>query len=124
MNDEIKEIKLDHFKNIEELKQNVETWIKEDEMYWNRWFGLSDLSNLLDYITNLQKENEKLKKEKKKLSNDLAEAILFNQKRCEQNKELKQRIDKAIKIIQNDTTLNPTRQRDRLINILNGGDEK
>ena len=61
MNDEIKEIKLDHFKNIEELKQNVETWIKEDEIYWNRWFGLSDLNNLLDYITNLQKGNERLK---------------------------------------------------------------
>ena len=35
--------------------------------------------------------------------------------------EIKQ---KAIKIIQNDTTLNPQRQRDRLINILNGGDDE
>lgn len=33
-------------------------------------------------------------------------------------------IKKAIEIIQNDTTLNPQRQRDRLINILNGGDDE
>jgi len=61
MNDEIKEIELDHFNSIKELKQNVETWIKEDEMYWGRWFSLYDLKILLDYITNLQQENERLK---------------------------------------------------------------
>ena len=37
---------------------------------------------------------------------------------------LSSRIDKAVKIIQNDTTLNPERQRERLINILQGGDNK
>lgn len=63
MKDEIKEIKLDHFKDLEELKQNVENWIATDEMYWERWFGLYDIKQLLDYITNLQEEVEDLREE-------------------------------------------------------------
>ena len=51
-----------------------------------------DWKPMIDYITNLQKEN-------KHLSKSYAEAILFNQKRCEQNKELQQRIDNAIEWI-------------------------
>ena len=39
-----------------------------------------------------------------------------------ENYKLQQRIEKAINIIQNDTTLNPQRQRERLINILQGDD--
>ena len=54
MNKEIKEIELDHFNSIEELKRNVEMWIREEDMYWDRWFGLYDLKQLLDYITNLE----------------------------------------------------------------------
>ena len=54
------------------------------------------LQKLFNYITNLQKEN-------KHLSKSYADAILFNQKRCEQNKELKQRIDKAIEYIKKNT---------------------
>lgn len=54
---------------------------------------------LAEEVYRLEKENKRLKKEKKKLSNDLADAILFNQKRCEQNKELQQRIDNAIELI-------------------------
>lgn len=73
MNDEIKEI-------LEEIDNKI---IPNE--HWNK---------IKDCITNLQQENERLKKEKKKLSNDLAEAILFNQKRCEQNKELQQRIER------------------------------
>lgn len=55
MKAEIKEIELDHFNSIKELKQNVDTWIREGEMYWERWFSLYDLKALLVYITNLQK---------------------------------------------------------------------
>lgn len=39
-------------------------------------------------------------------------------------KEANTRIDKAIEIIQNDTTLNPPRQRERLISILRGGNNE
>lgn len=87
MNDEIKEIldSLDKIAKAEYYPEDLLTY-KECQL-------------LLDYITNLQEENERLKKENKKLSNDLAEAILFNQKRCEQNKELKQRCEKAIEYI-------------------------
>ena len=38
-------------------------------------------------------------------------------------KQIQQRIDKVIKIIQNDTTLNEQRQRDRMINILRGEED-
>lgn len=78
------EIKFDHFKDLEELKRNVDCWIAEDEMYWERWFGLGDIKTLLDYITNLQEENKHLDKVncqlRKKINNDI----------------YKSRIDKAI----------------------------
>lgn len=53
------EIKFDHFKNLEELKQNVENWLATDEMYWERWFGLRDIKTLLDIITNLDEKYKK-----------------------------------------------------------------
>lgn len=140
MKDEIKEIVVDNgeliayykdgsFQAFDTLLQEVLDYItnlQEQIEIKSKGFKatVEELCETSEKLEHLQEENERLKKEKKKLSNDLAEAILFNQKRCEQNKELKQRIDKAIKIIQNDTTLNPPRQRDRLINLLNGGDEE
>ena len=85
MKDEIKEIKLDHFKDLEELKQNVENWIATDEMYWERWFGLYDIKALLDCITNLQEEYEDLKIDNKRLQHN--------------EKVFKSRNEKAIKLL-------------------------
>ena len=51
MNNKIKEmLELDHFENLEELKQNVENWIVTDEDNWTRWFGLRDMEKLLNYF--------------------------------------------------------------------------
>lgn len=57
LNDEVeviedipKKIELDHFKSIEELKEQVDSWIENDEIYWTRWFGLYDLKKLIDMI--------------------------------------------------------------------------
>lgn len=115
MNDEIKRI-------LNDLDK-----IAKGEYYPEDLLTYKECQLLLDYITNLQEENEELK-----IKNDILEFRMKQNDRmviCEryrilkQRDDYKQRIDKAIKIIQNDTTLNPTRQRDRLINILNGGDE-
>lgn len=141
MNDEIKEI-------LEEIDNKIipnERWNKIKDYITNLQNQLNqaslDIQELTekdlwcptncDKLIKLQKENERLKKEKKKLSNDLAEAILFNQKRCEQNKELKQRIDKAIeyiddKVLSNGEVIDQLRiiEVEKLLNILNGGDEE
>lgn len=107
MNEEIKEI-LEYLKNINnydysEICDNENNVIEKD---YDIYLSKNKIDVLLDCITNLQKENNHLSK-------SYAEAILFNQKRCEQNKELQQRIDKAIEYIKEDGTtyLNLANQR-------------
>jgi len=92
LKDEIKEIELDHFNSIKELKQNVETWIKEDDMYWERWFSLYDLKLLLDYITNLQEELKYQKQAEQEYNEK-------HTKLMKKYKELQERKDKAIEYI-------------------------
>lgn len=62
-------------------------------------------------------------KQAEKLSKWFAISSRFNMI-LRENEELLQRIDKVIQIIQNDTTLNEQRQRDRMINILRGEDNE
>ena len=78
MNNEIKEIKLDHFDSIEELKQSVNSWIKEEDMYWNRYFSLEDLKILLDCIIDLRQENEKLNNRINKCAEEILKEINEN----------------------------------------------
>lgn len=78
MNNEIKEIRLDHFNSIEELKQNVNSWIKEEDMYWNRYFSLEDLKILLDYMIDLRQENEKLNNRINKCAEEILKEINKN----------------------------------------------
>lgn len=78
MNNEIKEIRLDHFNSIEELKQNVNSWIKEEDMYWNRYFSLEDLKILLDCIIDLRQENEKLNNRINKCAEEILKEINEN----------------------------------------------
>jgi hypothetical protein len=129
MKDEIKEIELDHFNNIEELKRNVDGWIREDDIYWNRYFGLYDLKTLLDYITNLQEENEKLKENIRK------DEVYFKTfelaEECDQKQDIidtyKSRIDKASGMIEfiafnSERPLTIT-ELNKVYNILQGSDE-
>ena len=71
MNNEIKEIlKFDHFNSLQDLLDNIDLWYQEDDVFYDRWFGLNDLKKLKDLITNLQEENERLKEWKEYLLNE------------------------------------------------------
>ena len=54
------EIEFDHFKDINELLKNIDSWYREDDIEYTRWFGLKDLYNLKIYITSLQQKVEQL----------------------------------------------------------------
>ncbi len=77
-----KELKFDHFKNINELLQHIDIWYKEDDIDYTRWFHLEDLKKVKDYITNLQQENKQLKEEIKKYinSNDFVYDELYKKR--------------------------------------------
>lgn len=51
-----KEIKFDHFENIDELIQQIDEWYNNDEPFYERWFGLSDLFKLGLYIRDLENQ--------------------------------------------------------------------
>lgn len=59
------EIKFDHFKDINDLLKNIDSWYREDDIEYTRWFGLEDLHILGIYITSLQQKVEQLEKENK-----------------------------------------------------------
>ena len=86
------EIKFDHFKDIEELIQHLEMWYEEDDYYaYDRYFHLRDARIMGMYIYQLQQENKQLKEmiDKERKIN----TILYRE-------DLQQRIDKAIKYIE------------------------
>ena len=61
------EIQFDHFKNVNELLENIDIWFKTDDVDYTRWFNLNDLYNLKKYITTLEnKINNTIKKCKDK----------------------------------------------------------
>ena len=47
---------------VKEILDNIDIWYKENDLDYTRWFGLEELKQLKDYITNLQKEYENLEK--------------------------------------------------------------
>ena len=36
------EIEFDHFKDINDLLKNIDSWYREDDIEYTRWFGLTD----------------------------------------------------------------------------------
>ena len=40
--------------------KNIDSWYREDDIEYTRWFGLTDLYNLKIYITSLQQKTEQL----------------------------------------------------------------
>lgn len=125
------EIKFDHFENINELLEHIDLWYKEEDIYYERWFGLNDLKKLKDYITNLQEENEDLREENKEAHDfdetlkDIKDNLIarINRQECEihnlkaklemyengvyfssENDKLQERIDKAIEFIEEELT--------------------
>lgn len=79
MSEEVKEFKADHFENIEELVKTCKMWVTDDDYdAYCRFFDMGALEEILNYISNLQKENEKYKKEldkKDKVIDYLAEKL-------------------------------------------------
>lgn len=72
------EIKFDHFKDINELLKNIDSWYREDDIEYTRWFGLTDLYNLKIYIATLQQKVEQLENIRK-------EAIEYVRNNFQQN---------------------------------------
>ena len=98
------EIIIDNLKNIED------------------YFSFSEASNLLNYITNLQEENQRLKESIRLEEVQFKAFDLANE--CDEKQDLidiyKSRIEKAVEYI-NTHYLNANEPK--LLNILNGGDD-
>lgn len=95
-----KELKFDHFKNIDELLQHIDIWYKEDDIDYTRWFHLEDLKKVKDYITNLQQENKQLKEELKEANDNIIWwSNRFNAVERD-NRQLKNEIQLRIKSIE------------------------
>lgn len=127
MNDEIKEITDDLIKNRDKLVRGF--YFPEDLL------GTLDLIKLIDYITNLQQENEtkttKLNAIRKYLLNEIERLRNEIKKISEQHIytldkliETQTRIEKTIEYIKSNYIDNPIEFKEDLLNILNGGDEQ
>lgn len=135
------EIKFDHFENINELLEHIDLWYEEEDIYYERWFGLNDLKKLKDYITNLQQinknltnslnkkveegiklqlENEKLK-ENKLRPDELV--YLLNQELVRQYNDYKSRNEKAIEYIEDKFCFDEL-SLTKLVDILQGSDKE
>lgn len=56
-----KDIKFDHFKDIEELIKHLEMWYTEDDYYaYDRYFTLRDARTMGMYIYELQERLERI----------------------------------------------------------------
>jgi len=106
------DIKFDHFKDLEELKRNVECWIAEDEMYWERWFGLRDIKTLLDYITNLQEQLHQASLD----IQELTERDIMCPTSCEKLTNLQEENKRLKEIVENITTLTVCGDRKQIKN--------
>lgn len=81
------EFKADHFKNIEELLEHCDLWIKtEDYDAYCRFFDMGAMEEIYNYTKILQQENEDLRVT---IKND---DIVVN-KLCEENAQLKQQLE-------------------------------
>lgn len=116
MNDEIREI-------LKELNKIIDNTSYNEEF---TYFQTSHICKLLDYITNLQEGNERLNENNQAMQEEMAKTWKIAD-------DYKSRIDKATEYIKDSgiTFLNLANQRcfcnnncaDKIINILNGGDE-
>ena len=61
------EFKFEHFKNINELLEQIDKWYWNDDIEYTRWFGLNDLYILSIYISKLSEKNIKLEETKIKI---------------------------------------------------------
>lgn len=89
------EIKFDHFENINELLEHIDLWYEEEDIYYERWFGLNDLKKLKDYISDLQQINKNLTSSlNKKVEEGIELQIENDRLKKELNKHIKEGIEK------------------------------
>lgn len=63
MSEEEKEFKADHFENIEELVKTCKMWVTDDDYdAYCRFFDMGAMEEILNLISNLQKELDKSNK--------------------------------------------------------------
>ncbi len=112
MNDEIKEI-IESSRKI--IKSNRENGFDRIIMLGD------DIDKLLDYITNLQQENERLKEENKHIFANVNddELLRSNAMNWAEAQDYKSRIEKAVEYIEDVMDLNKECPQD-LLDILNG----
>ena len=122
MNNEIKEI-------LEALKPQDKEFVEAGSKEFPLQLTPKEQKILLDYITNLQEENERLKElcdkyeEEHKTTFKIWKKDLKNFEH-EKNRELKARIEKAIEYIGNGNLGIPRKTRDKFIKILKGKDNE
>lgn len=114
----------------EEIKEILESLnkIAKTEYYPEDLLTYKECEILLNYITNLQKENEKLKEENKRIFSRVNddELLISNAMNYAELQDYKQRNEKAIEYIEERKNLNWYADGVfvyELLNILNGGDE-
>lgn len=54
-------IESDHFKTLEELIKSIKVWVREEDIYYDRWFGLNELNILVNEIERLNNIINELK---------------------------------------------------------------
>lgn len=67
------EFKFEHFKNINELLEQIDKWYWNDDIEYTRWFGLNDLYILSIYISKLSEKNIKLESKIKRINKYIKE---------------------------------------------------
>ena len=55
-------IESDHFKTLEELIDTIKMWVKNEEEYYDRWFGLNEMNILVKEIERLKERLEEYQK--------------------------------------------------------------
>ena len=46
-------IESDHFETLEELMDTIKMWVKNEEEFYDRWFGLNEMNILVNEIKRL-----------------------------------------------------------------------
>ena len=91
------DFKFDHFKDVNELLENIDIWFINDDIDYERWFGLNDLHTLKVYINKLQTENSSLKgklQQKENIIKEVREYIELGLANEEEAEELLEILDK------------------------------
>lgn len=113
----------------DEIKEFIEFRADEDGTYFyyidkngDEQWGYN-LDNLKDYITNLQKENEELKKNQRYYKNGVFSLEYDKETLSDMVDDYKSRVEKAVEYINNNPFINSI-AKVSISNILQNGDEE